>query len=109
VRPMVRDRELAPDEFGDPRARPDLAAEAVRFGPVREQLRYQRALGLGQPGRGPCVGAGRQCLVPLRAHEAHPLTDGGRRDGESFGDLLLLPAPSFKYQRAPAAEFFPVG
>jgi hypothetical protein len=106
---VVRDRELAPDEFGDPRARPDLAAEAEGFGPAREQLRYQRALGFAEPGSGTRMRAGGKSLFPLRAHEAHPLTDGGGRDGEGFGDLVLLPAASPQCQRAPTAEFLPIG
>lgn len=106
---MVRDGELPPDEFGDSRARPDLAAEAVCLRAVREQLGYQRALGLGQLGGGPQMRAGRQCLIAPLAHEAHPLADGGGRDGEGFGDLLLPPASALQRHRAAAAEFFPIG
>jgi hypothetical protein len=109
VSPVVRDRELLPDKFGDAGAGPDLAAEAEGFGPVREQPRYQRALGSGEPGGGPEVRAGGESPLPLRAHEAHPLANGGGRDSEGFGDLLLPPAPSSKCQRAPSSEFFPIG
>lgn len=108
MRPVVRDGELPPDEFGDPRARPDFAAEAEGFGPVREQPRYQRALGFAEPSGGTRVWAGGESRFALHTHHAHPLRDSGGRDGERVGDLLLLPAASPQCQRAPAAEFFPI-
>lgn len=58
MRPVVRDGELAPDDFGDAGTRPHLAAEAEGFGPAREHSRYQRALCFGELGGGAGVRAG---------------------------------------------------
>jgi hypothetical protein len=52
--------------------------------------------------------AASQSLVARLTRHPHPLADSSGGDGEGFGDLLLLPAPSFKCQCVLAAEFFPI-
>lgn len=106
---MVRDRELAPDDLGDARACPDLAAEAIRLGPVREELWHEEQLLGRQPRRRPSVGAGQQADLALLAHGGHPLADGDFRDAEGVGYLLLRPAATPEFERAPAAHLLPVG
>ncbi len=106
---MVRDCELAPDDFGDAGARPDLAAEAVRLGPVRQELRDEAQLPGREPRHRALVGAGQQAGLPVLAHGRHPLADGDFGDAEGVGDLLLPPAAALEFERAPAAHLFPVG
>ena len=47
---VVADAELLLDGLGDAAAGPDLAAEAVRFGPVPQEVRQQAQLGVARPG-----------------------------------------------------------
>jgi hypothetical protein len=55
---VVRDPELAPDDFGDAGARPQLTAEVVRLDPVGQELREHQELLRAQLRGGPEVGAG---------------------------------------------------
>lgn len=105
---VVRDRELALDDAGDPRACPDLPAEAIRLGPVREELRDEAQLLGREPRRCALVGAGQQPGLTALAHGCHPLADGDFGDAEGVGDLLLRPAVALEFERAPAAHLFPV-
>ena len=105
---MVRDRELLSDDFGHPRARPDLAAEAVCFRPVREELRNLRALFLGQPGDGTRVRVRAQPLVALLPDGAHPLADGPFGNTEGGGNRSRLPAVALESERAVASQLHPI-
>jgi hypothetical protein len=88
---VVADPELAPDERRHPFGSPDVAAEAERFGALRQQARQLRPL-LGRQLRGR---AGRhaapQRLDPALASTPHPLADRARRHPEGAGDGLLAP------------------
>jgi hypothetical protein len=105
---MVRDRELAPDDFGDPRARPDLAAEAVCFRAMREELRNLRPFFLGQLGDGTWVRVRPQPRVALLSDGAHPLADGPFGDAEGGGNRLLLPAVALEGERPQASQLHPI-
>ena len=76
---MVRHGELAPDDLGDAGARPDLAAEAIRLGTVREELRDEAQLVEREVRRRTSVGAGQQAVLAVLAHRRHPLADGDFR------------------------------
>lgn len=108
MRPVVRDRELLSDDFGHPRAGPDLAAEAVCFRPVREELRNLRALFLGQLGHGTWVRVRAQPLVAMLPDGAHPLADGPLGNTEGGGNRLLLPAVALESERTAAAQLHPI-
>lgn len=105
---MVRDRELLADDFGHPRTRPDLAAEAVCFGPVCEELRNLRPLLLGQLGDSTQVRMGAQSLVAMLSHGAHPLADGSFGHAEGGGNRLLLPAVALERERTVASHLHPI-
>jgi hypothetical protein len=92
MRPVVRDAELLSDDFGHPRACPDLAAEAVCFRPVCQELGNLCPLSLGQSGDGTRMEMGAQTLVALLSHGAHPLADGPIGHAEGSGNRSLLPA-----------------
>lgn len=108
MRPVVRDRELLSDDCGHPRARPDLAAEAVCLRPVREELRNLRPLFGGQPGDGTQMGVGAQPLVALLPDGAHPLADGSFGDAEGGSNRLLFPAVALESERTVASQFHPI-
>jgi hypothetical protein len=68
-------------------AGPDLAAEAVRLGPVPQEIRQQAQRGVAQSGG--AAGAGRIRAAPARGGE--PGADGGLRRAEGGSDVALLP------------------
>lgn len=76
---VVRDPELAPDDLSDAGAGPQLAAEVIRLGSVREALREEAQLVGGEPRRRALVGAGQQAGLAVVAHRRHPLADGDFR------------------------------
>jgi hypothetical protein len=105
---VVRDPELAPDDLGDACARPQLAAEAVRLGPVGQELREQPELPRLELRRGTEVWAGAQCLLSFFSGARHPLADGAFGHGEGFGDLVVRPAIALEVEGAPPALLLPV-
>lgn len=105
---VVRDPELAADDFGDAGARPQLAAEAVCLRPVRQELREQLQLLRPQPRHRPEVGAGAQRFLAFGGDARHPLADGAFSHGEGFGDLVVRPAIALEVEGTPPALLFPV-
>jgi hypothetical protein len=108
MRPVVRDAELLGDDGGHPCARPGLAAEAVCFRPVCQELRNLRPLLPGQLGDGTRMRMGAQPLVAMFSHGAHPLADGPFGHAEGGGNRLLLPAVALERERTVASQLQPI-
>lgn len=104
----VRDPELLLHELHDTRAGPDVAAEAVVLGALREQVRELLEL-LGREFRR-CAGsfAAAQRLGAMVTSGAEPLADGAWGDVEGAGYVDAAPALLVKVIGAQAAILFPV-
>jgi hypothetical protein len=105
---VVRNPELASDDFGDARARPEFAPEVIRLSPVGKELREHPQLLRAQPRSGPEMGAGAQRLFTFSGGASHPPADRAFRHVEGLGDLLVRPAVVLESEGTPAAVFPPV-
>jgi hypothetical protein len=92
MRPMVGDAELSGDDARHPCARPELAAKAICFCAMREQLWNLQPLLISQPGGCAQVWVCTQCFSASFTHGIYPLADGSLGDAKGFSNRLLLPA-----------------
>jgi hypothetical protein len=89
---VIRDAKGQLNDRGDPAAGPDLPPEAIRFGPLVQQLGQTGQLfGCEAAGR-TRVGAMPQGLWAPVAGAPHPLADRAFGDAQGPGDLALGPA-----------------
>ena len=105
---MVVDPELPRDHRGDAVTGPDGAAESVRFGTVREELRDQRLLRFGQTGGGALVGACAERIGTAATSHLQPLADGRPAHTERLGDPDGPPTLLTQLEGPQAAPFEPV-
>src|SRR5207249_45781 len=84
--------ELLVEDPGDPFTGPDIAPEAIRLGPVPEEIREEAELLGGEPAKRARRGVGVECLRPAAAGGGEPTTDGTLGGIESGCDVALLPA-----------------
>lgn len=94
---MVADPELPPDDGRHALAGPDIATEAERLSPLRQQQRELRPLLRRQFRLGPKARPALQGLRSTLASAPHPLADGSSGDPQRLRDLLL--APPLRLQR----------
>lgn len=106
---MIPHTQIALDQAGHARARPHLAAEAVRLGApaqAREDARFLRR-------REAVRTAWRRTLAQRRrpaalARAPHPLRDRARGDAQGRGDVALEPALREQFSRPQPPPFPPV-
>jgi hypothetical protein len=99
---VVADAELLLLDLGDAAAGPDFAAEAVRLGPVPQEVRQKPQLGFAQPGGAAGGGPGVGRVEASLGHIGEPGSDGGLRRAEGGSDVVLLPAELLQPQGLPA-------
>ena len=106
---MIADAELAFDQHGHARARPQIATEAVRLSTGTQPLEKLALLLRREPRLPP-----RGFALPQRvgtatvAGAAHPLTDGARGHPEGGGDPALTPALLMEFPGPQAPSFAPI-
>ncbi len=105
---MVTDAELLLDDPGDAGTGPDLAAEALGFGPVPQELGNPSLLRGGQLGLGSGTGRGPKSFHPGISATAEPAADGHLGDIQGVGDVLLNPALWFQLPGAQTSPFHPI-
>ncbi len=87
---VVADAKLLLDDLGDAAAGPEFAAEAVRLGPVPQEVRQQPQLGVAQAGGASRRGAGAEHVGAALGRGGEPSADGGLRRAEGGSDVALL-------------------
>jgi hypothetical protein len=95
---VVADAELLLDDPGDAAAGPQLAAEAVRLGPMPQEVRQQAQLGVSQLGGAAGDGPGAEGVGPALGRGRELGANGGLGRAEGSSDVALLPAELFQPQ-----------
>ncbi len=89
---MVRDAELAFDDFRDTGASPDIAEKPEGWGAARQEGRTFSKLVRSEAGGRAGRGTGAQGLNATVASAFEPLADGTLGDTEALGNPALRPA-----------------
>jgi hypothetical protein len=105
---VISDPKCQADDGGDPRAGPELSAEAIGHGPAMQQLGQPGELVGRQPPRGPGWRSTPERLGTGGAGPCHPLTDGSLADPQGLGNLALAPALLLEMPGLEPSGFFPV-
>jgi len=105
VRWVIAHAKLSLDHGGDPRGGPDVASEAVRFGPLGQEV-----MDLGTLLRGEAMGRTRgdpaaQGFSASLWRLLQPVADRPLRHAQRRRDGALLPAPLGQLPRSKAAPF----
>ena len=105
---VVSDAELALDDFGDTRPRPDIAEEAEGRRAARQERRQFSQLVGREAGRRARRCAGAQGLHAASTGTFEPLANGTLGDAEGFGNLALLPALMMEFPGTETTAFAPI-
>ncbi len=89
-------------------ARPDLPAQALRFGATAQQRGQVCELRFGEPPRGPRRWAVPESVRAPNASALHPLADRPRADAQGVGDLALGPTSLFELPGLQPSGCFPM-
>jgi hypothetical protein len=105
---MVANPKLAADDHRDALGGPDVATEAERFSPAREQAGQTRSLLVRQLRRRAGRHPSPQSLDSALATAPHPLADRSGRHPQCVGNRLLRPAMLFQFPRSQPPPFSPI-
>ena len=105
---MVAHPELPPDHGRHALGGPDIATEAERLGPPRQQHRELRPLLRRQSRCGPEARSALQGRLATLASAPHPLADGPGGDPQRLRNLLLAPALRLQRPRPQPPLFTPL-
>ena len=105
---MVGDAKFRAHHDRNAPARPDLPAEAIRFGATAQQLGQVCELRFGEPPRGPRRWAVPESVRASIASALHPLADRPLADAQGVGDLALGPPLLCELPGLQPSGFFPI-
>ena len=105
---MIAHAKLALDHYRDSRRRPDLPAEAERFGALCQQPRQLSSLPWGQFRRSAGLRLMAQRFWTLGLALGDPLTDGSLCHSQGLSNLVLWPSLLIQLRGTQPSAFAPI-